>query len=300
MHTPGGGQPPLGHEASRLAGGPRGWVAVGPHAIWTSSDGLTWTLAATHGVPQLPGDQLLAITATENGLVAAGTAVVSGGGTQAVVWTSRNGVTWQRKTAAQLGLTDSGGIAPGIVYATSRGNDVVIAGGQASAGSGAWLSTDGGSAWTPVTIPADHAASISLSGLGSDGSGLIAVRPAQAVSGGADGVAYFSPNGQDWQYAGTIDAGPGTGGWNPQVVKGSANGFVVTGMTTAGQVVAYTSPGTGGTWRAHRSGSGRGVGAHHRREFSWVRHRREPVPAGEPARAGPVVVAQPDLLDPGH
>ena len=55
----------------------------------------------------------------------------------------------------------------------------------------------------------------------------------------------FSPNGHDWQYAGTVDA---AGGWSPNVVKGSTNSFVVTGTTTAGQIVAYTSTGTGGTW----------------------------------------------------
>ena len=33
------------------------------------------------------------------------------------------------------------------------------------------------------------------------------------------------------------------------MVKGSTNGFVVTGTTTAGQIVAYTSTGTGGTWQ---------------------------------------------------
>ena len=57
-----------------------------------------------------------------------------------------------------------------------------------------------------MTIPADHGAGTSLSGLGFDGSGLVAVRPGQAATGSTDGVAYFSPNGQDWQYAGTIDA----------------------------------------------------------------------------------------------
>ena len=53
VHAPGGGQPPLGYQATRLAGGPRGWVAIGtagPQAIWTSKDGLSWTLAATHGI----------------------------------------------------------------------------------------------------------------------------------------------------------------------------------------------------------------------------------------------------------
>jgi len=248
-HAPGGGPSPLGHPATRMAGGPGGWVAEGPQAIWTSSDGLSWTLAASHGVtPQLPGDQLLAITNTADGFLAAGTAATSGGGNQAVIWTSHDGITWQRKTGAQLGLTSFGGTAQGIVYATSHGNDVLIAGGMTGGDgtSGAWLSTDGGSTWTPVTIPVDHGASTSLSGLGFDGSGLIAVRPGQAAPGGADGVAYFSPNGQAWQYAGTIDA---AGGWSPGVVKGSTNGFVVTGTTSAGQIVAYTSTGTGGTWQ---------------------------------------------------
>jgi serine/threonine protein kinase len=142
VHAPGGGPAPLGHVASRLAGGPGGWVAVGPQAIWTSPDGLNWTLAATHGIaPQLPGDQFLVLTNTAQGFLAAGEAAAVGGGTQAVIWTSRDGLTWQ--------------------------------------------------------------------------------------------------------YAGTVDA---TDGWSPNVVKGSTNGFVVTGTTTAGQIVAYTSTGTGGTW----------------------------------------------------
>ena len=60
VRAPGGGQAAPGHQAALLAGGPGGWVAVGPQAIWTSPSGLAWTLAATHGVsPQLPGDSVL-------------------------------------------------------------------------------------------------------------------------------------------------------------------------------------------------------------------------------------------------
>jgi hypothetical protein len=248
VHAPGGGPAPLGHVASRLAGGPGGWLAVGPQAIWTSPDGLNWTLAATHGIsPQLPGDQVLVLTNTAQGFLAAGEAATAGGGTQAVIWTSRDGLTWQRKTAAQLGLTALGGTAQGIVYAAAHGPDTVISGGVAGGGNvaAAWLSTDGGSTWAAVTIPADHGAGASVTGLGFDGSGLVAVRPGQGANGAPDGVAYFSPNGHDWQYAGTVDA---AGGWSPGVVKGSTNGFVVTGTTTAGQIVAYTSTGTGATW----------------------------------------------------
>jgi predicted Ser/Thr protein kinase len=248
LHAPGGGPAPLGHTASRLAGGPGGWVAVGPQAIWTSPDGLNWTLAATHGItPQLPGDQFLVITSTAQGFLAAGVAAASGGGTQAVIWTSHDGLTWQRKTGEQLGLTALGSAAQGIVYATARGDDTVISGGVTSGGtivSAAWLSTDGGSTWTAVTIPVDHGAGTSIRGLAFDESGLIAVRQGQV--GGPGGVAYFSSNGQLWNYAGTIDA---AGGWSlDNVVKGSDNGFVVTGATNAGQLVAYTSTGTGATW----------------------------------------------------
>jgi hypothetical protein len=107
---------------------------------------------------------------------------------------------------------------------------------------GVWLSTDGGSSWTRVAVPADHGAVGDIVGLSSDAAGLLAVRPGRT----AGGVAYFSPNGRDWQYAGTI--GPAGGGWSPSAVRGGSGGFAVTGQTAAGTIVAYTSTGTGAAW----------------------------------------------------
>ena len=229
-------------------------MAVGPQAIWTSPTGLTWTLAATHGIsPQLPGDSVWVITKTADGFLAAGAGQrangANHGATQAVIWTSRDGVTWQRMTAAQLGLAGPGETVLNISYATWHGNATVISG-TVSAGAerhydAAWLSTNDGAAWTRVTIPADHGAGTAITGLGFDGSGLIAVRPGRTASGAADGVAYFSPNGQVWQYSATIDP---AGGWTPGLVKGSDYGFVVTGTSASGQLVGYTSTGTGTTW----------------------------------------------------
>ena len=47
-------------------------MACGPQAIWTSHDGLSWTLAATHGIsPQLPGDSIYVVTGTADGFLAA-------------------------------------------------------------------------------------------------------------------------------------------------------------------------------------------------------------------------------------
>jgi len=244
-----GVQPPLGHSAAMLAGGPGGWVAVGPQAIWTSQNGLSWTLAATHGItPQLPGDSVWVVTRTASGFLAAGTNAAGRGAAQAVIWTSADGVTWHRMTATQLGLAAAGETVQSISYATWRGNDTLISGavtaGATSYGA-TWLSTDGGSAWTRVTVPVDYGASTAISGLAFDGSGVIAVRPGRSASGADDGIVYFSPNGQSWQYAATIDP---TGGWSPAVVKGTDDGLVVTGQTADGQIVAYTSTGTGTAW----------------------------------------------------
>jgi hypothetical protein len=107
---------------------------------------------------------------------------------------------------------------------------------------GAWLSTDGGSTWTQVTVPADHGAENTIIALAADSSGLIAVRPGTVGS----GVAYFSPNGRSWQYSATLGAADG---FTLQVVKGSTYGFVVTGTGSAGTYIAYTSTGDGAAWR---------------------------------------------------
>jgi hypothetical protein len=250
VSSPDGSQPPLGYPAALLAGGPGGWAAVGPQAIWTSRDGLSWTLAATHGIsPQLPGDSVWVMTKTATGFLAAGASAPGRGGTQAVIWTSRDGVTWQRMTASQLGLAGPGETVRSISYATWHGNVTVISGTVAKAGktySAVWLSTNGGSAWTRVTIPADHGAGTTVSGLGFDDAGLIAIRPGRSASGASDGISYFSPNGLNWHYAGTINA---TAGWTPGVVKGSDYGFVVTGTSASGQLVAFTSTGTGTSWQ---------------------------------------------------
>ena len=240
VQLPSGGPPPLGYKAARIAGGQRGWMAFGDNAIWTSQDGQSWTLAGTRGItPRQSSDTINVVTDTPNGFLAAGYETTSAGN-QAVTWTSRDRVTWQRLTAVQLGLQEPGGTPQGIDFAVSHGTATVIT----DRGAGVWLSTDSGAHWTPVTVPVDHGAQNAISGVSFDGAGLILVRPGRTASGASDGVAYFSADGRTWQYAGTIAA---AGGWSPDVVKGSDYGFVVAGHTRD-QYVAYTSTGTGARW----------------------------------------------------
>ena len=235
-----GGQPALGYQATRVAGGPHGWAAIAtgaPGALWTSPNGRSWTLAATRGLPTQPGDSIWVLTSTAQGFLAAG----QGTAGQAVIWTSPDGVTWQRMTAAPLGLTAQGRTLASVSWAASAGNATVISGQYADGQYGTWLSTDGGSAWTPVTVPVTGGAEGTVSGLAADSSGLIAVRPGRAD----DAIAYFSPNGLTWQYAATLGA---AGGFRPGAVRGSADGFAVAGIDAAGNYVAYSSTGSAAGW----------------------------------------------------
>ena len=96
----------------------------------------------------LPGDGMWVLNSTSSGFLAAGVAADGGQAAQAAIWTSRDGLTWQRATAAQLGLAGPGETVQSISYITSRGPDTVISGQVSGAGttySGVWLSTDGGS-----------------------------------------------------------------------------------------------------------------------------------------------------------
>jgi len=230
--------PAPGHIAQLLAGGPGGWLAVGKQAIWTSRDGTAWTLAASHGISQIPGDNIQVLTRTAGGYLAGGSDAQG----QAVVWTSPDGVHWQRMTGGQLGIH-----ALSVAYATAHGTDILITGTRAHGGSGAWLSGDGGRSWTAVTIPADHGGSTAIAGVGWDNDGLVAVRDGAAGGGAAgDAIAYFSRNGTSWDYAGTIGAASGL---RPRVVKGNGYGLVVAGQNNSGQLVAYLSADNGTTWR---------------------------------------------------
>jgi hypothetical protein len=91
---------------SVTTGGP-GLVAVGGDhgraAVWTSPDGYTWTRvphdgsvfggpASTEDQDYPEGHPMRDVIDTGAGLVAVG----SGGGRQAVVWTSNDGITWSR------------------------------------------------------------------------------------------------------------------------------------------------------------------------------------------------------------
>jgi len=234
-------QPPPGHAAALVAGGPRGWIAVGPTAVWTSQNGQSW-LFGDHPLPQLAGDKISTLVATSSGFLAAGQNVPGGDAAKAspVVWLSTNGTSWRRLGVTQLGLAAGTGRVLGITAAAANNGVIVLTGTVAGAttSSQAWRSANGGASWTPVTIPATGAAA-TISGIAPLKTGFIAVRPA-IVAGFARAAVYTSADGAAWQQSSTLattDNAPLTIG----LVSGGPNGAVVSGQAH-GLQFAFLSP----------------------------------------------------------
>ena len=240
------GDPPPGQAATLVAGGARGWVAVGPTAVWTSQNARDWDSHSQ--LPQLAGDKITTLTATGSGFLAAGTNVPGGNAAKAspVVWLSANGTAWQRLGVTQLGLAAGNGRVLGITGAAANGGAIVMYGTVAGAAtaSGVWRSANGGTTWTAVTVPAGGGASATIAGLAPLRGGFVAVR--SAPDGGATGAAvYTSANGTAWQQSAalrTADGSPLTLG----PVSGGPGGAVVTGQAH-GLDIAFLSP-DGTTW----------------------------------------------------
>lgn len=116
----------------------QGLVAVGydgdedAAAVWTSSDGLTWT-RLPHDESELGGSgtqSMRAVVATETGLVAAG-----GDAGAAAVWSSPDGTTWTRTDADSAAFN-----APSRIWAATADDTRVVAVGAGSeTDAGVWI-----------------------------------------------------------------------------------------------------------------------------------------------------------------
>jgi hypothetical protein len=262
VRTPSGGEPPPGHSAHFVAGGQGQWVAVGPGSIWTSTDGRTWTLSPSAGMPLLPGDQISTLKRTSSGFIAVGANIP--GGDQAksspVIFLSANGTSWTRLDAARLHLPAGAGRVLDIRYAAARGKLILVAGDVTTTkvvgktkrtvtvlSSGAWLSRDNGSSWVtaaaPGVAPAGPGAQPQITGEAAVADGFVLVRPA-TVRGKPAVDVYHSANGTAWTFETTLSTPAGllTG-----MVNGGPDGAVVSGQ--AGRTLTAFVSANGVSWQ---------------------------------------------------
>jgi hypothetical protein len=122
----GGGTAPPGYAARFIAGGTGAWAAIGPDAVWTSTDGRAWTLTSATGLPQRPGDHVTVLKRTDSGFIAAGANTSSGA--SPVIFLSSDGTGWRRLGADRLHLAAGRGRALDIRLAATTGHLILIAG----------------------------------------------------------------------------------------------------------------------------------------------------------------------------
>ncbi len=249
-----------------VAGGRGGWLALGPDAAWTSPDGRSWLLGP--GIsPLADGDRVRALARTGSGFIAVGQSQNppgtpgQGPTTAPVLWTSPDGLTWQRENAGQLQLPGRGGQVINLRWVAAHGSVIVIGGDVTGTAvrhrgrrkvsvvtetTGVWQSKDGGSRWQRADPPVTRGASAGLSGLAATGSGFVAIRPGHARGGAADAVVYVSADGSGWRFA-AILAGHKGSALRLTEVDGNGHGAVATG-SAGGKRVAFVSV-HGRAWR---------------------------------------------------
>jgi hypothetical protein len=122
----------------------RGGFGIGPAgAVWTSPDGLHWTLAAD----QIEAAWISAVTEGGPGLVAVGATGDTGAmELDAAVWTSADGTTWSRVPPQPEVLGGPGYQTMDAVYPGGPG---LVAIGSADDGTTVWTSADG-TTWSRV------------------------------------------------------------------------------------------------------------------------------------------------------
>jgi hypothetical protein len=199
----GGGSPPPGYAARLVAGGPgQGgtlWAAIGPDAIWTSPDGVDWTLASTTGL------RVNVLRRTADGFIAIA---------PNTVYLSANGANWTAVPGPSGALS--------YQYVAVAGGTVLLSGETSGDVSGLWLSADGGRQWTPVPVPRGHGALDQVGGLAAAGSGFALVRPAGTAT-----DVYHSPDGLTWRFIGRVTgftAGQMNGGPAGAAITGTLDG----------------------------------------------------------------------------
>ncbi|HEY3732971.1 MAG TPA: hypothetical protein VGL63_03560 [Streptosporangiaceae bacterium] len=253
-----------------LPGGQGGWLALGSGATWTSPDGKTWLLAAGTGIgPLQSGDHVVALARTGNGFIAAGENVPRTGSSSPVIWTSPNGLSWQRLAGGSLSLAAPGGRVLRLTALAAHHSNVIIQGVIATAPhgrgkhrvpagltEGVWQSSNQGASWAPASIPVGTGADPAIDGVAATGSGFVVIRPGGSKKTGPDAVAYTSTDGTSWSRAGAITAAK-EDNLRVTAVSGSDQGAVVSALTSNGTKVAYLSS-DGSSWQGVASLGGAG------------------------------------------
>lgn len=196
-----------------VAVGSSGTLAESDAAVWYSEDGISWTQVSDGDLGGQGAQHMNAVTAGGPGFVAVGYDWTADSDPEghldaAAVWTSVDGIAWDR-VPAEPGVLDADGFpAMNDVIKTGFG---LIAVGRRSSGvqpdiAGVWTSTDG-TVWEPVKPDSDVFARASINAVAVLGSRLVAVggEGSTGERTGQSAVVWTSLDGVHWERVNTSD-----------------------------------------------------------------------------------------------
>jgi hypothetical protein len=225
--------------SSVTVGGP-GLVAVGQFvaaddigaaAVWTSSDGISWT-RVPHSDAVFGNAGISSVTVGGPGLVAVGSDYLAGDGGAAAAWTSADGVSWSRVPHDEAVMGGEGNQSMDAV--TVGGPGLVAIGGDTVSDheidAAVWTSADGLS-WSRVPHDAAVFGDAAISGVTVGGPGLVAVGASQLTAAGGDAAVWTSPDGLSWSRVPHDEAVfGGDGSQNMRDVTAAGPGLIAVGL----------------------------------------------------------------------
>ncbi|MDL4814875.1 hypothetical protein [Actinomadura opuntiae] len=245
----GGAVPAPGDVPAAVGGSSHGWVAVGTRAgggaVWTSTDGRTWTRQ-----PDPVGDvfgrhsRVQRIVGTDSGFLAIGERSQKGDFSDAVpvVWLSGDGRRWEARAGDQIGLDVENGRFS-LVEAAAGGKAILLEalitpkGGKQGPYRKVWRSDDGGRTWAVSEVPVPKGSHGLV--IGGGPAGFLAIREVKA-----SGQAFVSKDGETWTKAGTL--GP-SGYRRTSQVLGDDRGYAA--VVVRGRDVLVSRSADGRSWQ---------------------------------------------------
>ncbi|TDC81670.1 sialidase family protein [Actinomadura sp. 7K507] len=243
-----------------VAGSSAGWIAIGSGgsggAVWTSSDGRTWT-RQPDAVGRVfgPGNRVHQVVSTGNGFIAIGANSAKGdfSDAEAAVWSSADGRQWETRAGEQIGL-EVNRASYSLVEISASGDSVLLKAlvkpdnKKPAQYRKVWRSQDGGRTWTVSEVPVPKGARGLTVGGGE--AGFLAIR--EMGKDKAYGQAFVSKDGETWNEAGKLELDGY--GFTMQILGGSSG---YTALVHGGGDVLLSHSADGRTWKPAGSAPGK-------------------------------------------
>ena len=208
--------------------------------VWLSEDGEEWRVVTDADLGGSGEQWIWSVIEAGPGLIAVGE-IIDDDDADAVVWTSGDGVEWNRVTDLELG-----GLGDQRLTAVIAIEGTIIAAGSVEGDAAIWMSPDGIS-WSKIDDPGTFGGDGEqwISDLTTGGPGLVAVG-----ADGTDAAVWASVDGSTWERIRNADVLGGDGHQEILSISSGEHGFIAVGSITTYEKIYFLGRGAETTTEA--------------------------------------------------